>query len=211
MRAFGGLLLASALLPACLAQRGYLGGTAGYGVAKGLTITNAAGTAETGFKPGAAAGAFAGHSLYEYVSGEFRYLYRFGDLKLSSGGTEVTFSGMSHAVHYDLLIFGRNRDAPVRPFAAVGGGVRYYRGTGKEHAYQPLSSFAILTKTSEVKGLLTAGGGIQVKLAQHVFLRAEFRDYITPVPRVVITPVPGAKIKGWVHDFTPLGGIGFSF
>jgi len=44
-----------------------------------------------------------------------------------------------------------------------------------------------------------------------VFVRAEFRDYITPLPKLVITPVPGAKVGGWVHDFTPLGGIGFSF
>jgi len=211
MRSLGFILLALALPAACYAQRGYIGGAAGYSVAKGLTVTNAAGSAETGLKPGAALGAFAGHNLYDYFSGELRYLYRFSDLKLSSGGTEITFSGMSHAVHYDLLIFGRGRDAPVRPFAAVGGGVRYYRGTGKEHAVQPLSTFAILTKTSEVKGLLTAGGGVEVKVAPHVFLRLEFRDYITPVPKLVIAPVPGAKIKGWLHDFTPLGGISFGF
>lgn len=211
MRSLGPFVLALALLPGSLAQQGYIGGAAAFGVAKGLTVTNAAGSAQTGFKPGAALGAFAGHRLYEFVSGEIRYLYRFSEMKLASGGTEHTFSGLSHAVHYDLLIFGRDRQAPVRPFAAVGGGARYYRGTGKEHAFQPLSEFAILTKTSEVKGLLAAGGGVEIKLAPHVFLRLEFRDYITPVPKQVIAPVPPGKLKGWVHDFTPLGGISFGF
>jgi hypothetical protein len=174
-------------------------------------VSAAGGSASTGLKSGGGFGAFAGHSLYEHVGGEFRYLYRMGDLKLSSGGTAISFGGYSHAVHYDLLIFGRGRQSPVRPFAAVGGGVRYYRGTGTEHAVQPLSQFAILTRTTQVKGLLTVGGGVQVKVAPHVFVRAEFRDYITPLPKLVITPVPGAKVGGWMHDFTPLGGIGFSF
>ena len=210
MRSLGLLVLTCTLVAGGLAE-GYIGAAAGYAAAKGHTVTAPAGSASTGFKSGAVLGAFAGHELYEYVSGEMRYLYRFSDMKLSSGGTDFSFGGHSHAVHYDLLMFTRDRQAPVRPFAAVGGGVRYYRGTGVEHAVQPLSDFAILTKTSEVEGLLTAGGGVQVKLAPKAFLRLEFRDYITPVPKQVITPVPGAKLGGWVHDFTFLGGIGFRF
>lgn len=211
MRSLGPLILALALVSGCLAQ-GYLGGAAGYGVAKDLTVNNAAGSATTGFKSGAGLGAFAGHDLYNYLGGELRYLYRFSDLKLSSGGAAITFGGHSHAVHYDLLIFARGREERVRPFAAVGGGVRYFRGTGTEHAVQPLSSFAILTRTSQLKGLATVGGGVQVKLLPHAFLRVEFRDYLSPVPKLVITPVPGAKLSScWMHDFTPLAGIGFSF
>lgn len=211
MRSLGPLVLALVLAAGCLGQ-GYIGGAAGYAVAKDLTVSNAAGTATTGFKSGAAVGAFAGHNLYNFLGGELRYLYRFSDLKLSSGGTSITFGGYSHAVHYDLLIFARGREAPVRPFAAVGGGVRYFRGTGVEHAVQPLSSFAILTKTSQVKGLATLGGGVQVKLPGRAFVRVELLDYLSPVPKLVITPVPGAKLSScWVHDFTPLAGIGFSF
>lgn len=211
MRSLGPLVLALALVAGCLGQ-GYIGGAAGYGVAKDLTVSNAAGSASTGFKSGAGLGAFAGHNLYDYLGGELRYLYRFSDLKLSSGGTAITFGGHSHAVHYDLLIFARGRHAPVRPFAAVGGGIRYFRGTGQEHAVQPLGNFAVLTKTSQLKGLATFGGGVQVKLGRHAFLRAEFRDYLSPVPKLVIAPVPGAKLSScWMHDFTPLGGIGFSF
>jgi len=211
MRSLGPYLLTLALLPAALAQRGYIGGGAGFGVAKGLTVTNPKGSATAGLKPGAALSGFAGHDLYNHLSGELRYTYRFGNLKLSSGGTEYTFDGLAHAVHYDLLVFAKGREAAVRPFAAVGGGVRFYRGTGKEHASQPLSSFAILTKTSQVEGLISAGGGIQVKVGRRVFLRVEFRDYVTPVPKQVITPVPGSKINCWLHDFTPMAGISFGF
>jgi hypothetical protein len=211
MRSLGPLILTLALVSGCLAQ-GYLGGAAGYGVAKGLTVNNAAGSASTGFKSGAVLGAFAGHDLYDYLGGELRYLYRFSDMKLSSGGTDYSFSAYSHAVHYDLLIFARPRQERVRPFAAVGGGIRYFRGTGKEHAVHPLSTFAILTHTSQLKGLATFGGGVQVKLAPHAFLRVEFRDYFSPVPKLLITPVPGAKLSScWMHDFTPLASIGFRF
>jgi len=211
MRPLGPFLFVLTLsFPAsCLAQQWELGGSAGYGLARNLTVSNAAGSATTGFKGGAALGAVAGQSLYNYLGGEFRYVYRFGDLKLSAGGTEVIFSGLSHAVHYDLLVFARRRNAPVRPFIALGGGVKIYQGTGKEAAYQPLNTFAILTKTREVEGLGTVGGGIQVKIAPHVFLRTEFRDYITPVPKQVIAPVRGAKLSGVVHDFVPLVGIRF--
>ena len=211
MRALGPYVLAVALLPACLAQQWQLGAAGGFGIAKNLTVSSGSGSATTGFKGGLAASAFAGHHLYSHLAGEFRYTYRFGDLKLSSGGTEYTFGGLMHAVHYDLQVYPSRRDAAVRPFIAGGGGVRLYRGTGTEHAFQPLSSFAILTKTSEVTGLVTAGGGVQIKVAPHLYLRIEVRDYITPVPKQVLTPGPRAKIGGWVHDFTPLGGISFGF
>jgi hypothetical protein len=202
---------ALALASGCQAQEWRLGGVAGYGISKSLTVTNPSGSASTGFKGGAALGALVGHDLYDHLGGEFRYLYRFSDMKLSSGGTEVTFSGLSHAVHYDLLIFARDRGLAMRPYVAAGGGVKLYRGTGKEAAYQPLNKFAILTKTQQVTGLLSLGGGLQFKLGSRVFLQAEFRDYLTPAPKQVIAPVGGAKLGGWVHDFVPLLGLSFGF
>jgi hypothetical protein len=50
-----------------------------------------------------------------------------------------------------------------------------------------------------------------VPLGQHAFLRTEFRDYVTPFPKKVITPATGAKVSGWLHDIVPMVGIGFSF
>jgi hypothetical protein len=133
------------------------------------------------------------------------------DLKLSSSGTDVSFSGVSHAIHYDFLYHPAGKRSKVQPFVAAGGGVKIFRGTGKEQAYQPLSNFAYLTKTQDLRPLITAGGGIKYRISEHLVFRAEIRDYITPFPNKVITPAPGSKISGWLQDFVPLFGLSFTF
>src|SRR5438045_4618654 len=85
------------------AQEWEIGGIAGAGFMNGLNVATAAASATTGFKTGGAFGAFAGSNLYPHLSGEIRYTYQMSDLKLSSGGTEATFTGASHAISYDLL------------------------------------------------------------------------------------------------------------
>lgn len=194
----------------CCAQQYEIGGAAGGGFVKSLDVTGAAGTATAGFKTGLAFSGYVGHNMYRHLSGEVRYDYLQSDLRLASGGTEATFGGQAHAVHYDL-IFHTRKDAPVQLFAAAGGGIKYYRGTGKEAAYQPLSEFAYLTKTQDLKPMISAGGGVKIMLSHNVCLRVEARDYITPFPKRVITPAPGNKIGGWVHDIVPMVGIGFLF
>ena len=193
------------------AQEWEIGGVGGAGFMNGLNVASDSASATTGFKSGAAFGAFAGSNLYPHLSGEIRYTYQMSDLKLSSGATEVGFTGVSHAVHYDLLYHPANRHAKVQPFVAVGAGIKLYRGTGKEQAYQPLSNFAFLTKTQDLRPLLTAGGGLKYRLTEHVIFRAEVRDYITPFPNKVITPAPGAKVSGWLQDFVPMVGLSFIF
>jgi hypothetical protein len=37
------------------------------------------------------------------------------------------------------------------------------------------------------------------------------RDYITPFPSEVLVAVPPARLKGWLHDFVPMVGIGIVF
>jgi hypothetical protein len=213
MRINKGLLFVCTLALAATAhaQEWEIGGIGGAGFMNGLNVASAAASATTGFKSGAAFGAFAGSNLYPHLSGEIRYTYQMSDLKLSSGGTEVGFTGVSHAVHYDLLYHPANRHAKVQPFVAVGAGIKLYRGTGKEQAYQPLSNFAFLTPTQYLRPLLTAGGGLKYRLTEHVIFRAEVRDYITPFPNKVITPAPGAKISGWLQDFVPMCGLSFIF
>jgi hypothetical protein len=195
---------------ACWAQQYEVGAAAGAGFAKSQNVTGSAGSAAAGFKTGVAFGGFVGHNMYRHLSGEIRYTYLRSSLKLSSGGTQVDFAGEAHAVHYDLIFHSR-KDATVEYFAAAGGGVKYYRGTGKEAAYVPLSQFAYLTKTQELKPLISAGGGIKYRLSGNVYLRIEARDYITPFPKKVIMPAPGQKISGWVHDIVPMVGISYTF
>lgn len=206
------LLLASVGLTACVAQQYEFGGAAGAGFARGASVTAPAGTASAGFKAGPAAGVVLGHRMYNLLSGEVRYTFLKHDLKLNSGGTGPSFGGQAHAVHYDVLIHpGEFNEGDVQPFVAAGGGMKIYRGTGREAAYQPLGNFAYLSKTQEVKPMLSVGGGVKVRLGERMWLRTEFRDYVTPFPQKVIMPARGAKISGWVHDIVPMVGISFMF
>src|SRR5258706_7248866 len=133
------------LAPSCFAQKWEAGGVTGGGFTSNLNVSNAIGSATTGFANGFAFGAVLGQNLYPRISGELRYTYRFSDLRLSDGGQAATFKGLTHSIHYDVLIHSRRRDTRVQPFAAVGGGMRMFRGVGAESPYQPLRSFALLT------------------------------------------------------------------
>jgi len=201
-----------AVAPACLAQNWEIGGVGGFAVSLDKTVTSAAGgSAKTGFKSAPAVGVIGGQNLYRRLSGEMRYTYRFGDLKVKGNGEEATFAAQTHSIHYDLLLHTAPREAKVRPFVAGGGGIRFFRGTGKERAYQPLNQYVLLTKTQEVEGLITAGAGVKLAVSDLIRVRIEFRDYITQFPKEVITPSPGAKLSGWLHDFVPMVGITFGF
>jgi hypothetical protein len=218
IRTFSKYTCAAALLLApgvfsqtCLAQKWELGGLAGGGFYSNATVTSPAGSGDVGFKSGPAFGAYLGQNMYRYLGGELRYEMRPADLKLTSGGTETTFAGQAHAIHYDFLIHATAAGSRVRPYISAGGGVKIYRGTGKETATQPLSRLALLTKTNEVKGLGSVGGGVKVKVSRGLLFRLEVRDFITPFPRQVIAPAPGAKISGLLHDIVFLGGIALTF
>ena len=174
------------------------------GVKSGPTIGS------IGFQPGPSVGAFVGQTMSNHFGGELRYLYAQNDLKLSSGGAQTTFAGRSHVVNYDLLVYAAPRRARVRPYAAFGGGVKYYQGTGTEQAFQPLSNLALLTKTSEALPTADFGGGIKIHTSRHTTFRVEFRDYITKVPKV-FTASPGASISGIFHQWVPAFGISWTF
>jgi hypothetical protein len=211
MRKFTICLFALTLGGTCLAQQWEIGGAAGFAFYKNMTVTRASGTASAGFKDGAAFSAFGTQNLYNRLGGQFRYTYQMSDLMVSSGGTEATFGGRSQAFHYDLLFYATDKESKVRPFAAAGGGVKLYQGTGKETVTQPHAQFAILTKTSQLEGLISVGGGVKYKLGDRTFLNLEIRDYITPAPKNVIAPYTGSKMTGWVHSFLPMVGLSFGF
>lgn len=204
------ILLSFALAASPAAENLEIGGAGGFGVTRGLTITNAGGSADAGLKNGPLFSAVVTHHMYRLLSGELRYGFRQGALQLKSGGTEATFGAQTHSVHYDFLFFTQDRGAKIRPFVAAGAGIRYFRGTGTEVAVQPLSTFALLTKTNDYRPLVSLGGGVEVKAAQRVFLRLEFRDFLTPRPDKVIVTAPGASAKGWIHDLTPMIGLSFA-
>ncbi len=197
--------------PLCFSQEWEMGGAAGYGVYVNRTVTRDNLSGKAGFRHGMAASFVAGQNMFRRLSGEIRYTFRDSDLKLSSGGTNVRFAGDAHAVHYDLLLSPQPKGSASRVFVAFGGGVKVFRGTDKEQPLQPLGNLAALTRTREVKPLLSLGAGISKALGRRARLRLEFRDYITPFPKEVVAPNPSAKLSGWLHDIVPMAGLSVTF
>jgi len=184
---------------------------AGGGFSSGVTVSNAVGNATAGFAHGLATGALLGQTLYSRVSGELRYSVDFSDLRISNANTSATFRGQTHSIHYDILLSARSREARVRPFVLAGGGTRDFRGVGTESPYQPLNSFALLTKTSQWLPVVTFGGGVKYAISPRILLRIEVRDYFSRFPTQVIAPAPDARLSGWLHDLVPMVGLSFVF
>jgi hypothetical protein len=202
------ILLAAGFSAISFAQQWEFGGLAGGGFLSTVNATNQFGSATAGFSNGAAFGGYAGNNLYKHLGGELRYTYLQSNLKLSSGGQTATFSGQAHAIHYDLIFHTRNK-SKTQLFAAVGGGMKIFRGTGKEASFQPLSQFGFFTKTQTLKPMASVGAGVKFQIAPKIYLRTEFRDYITPFPKDVLTPPTGTKYGTLLHDFVPMVGLGF--
>lgn len=211
MRTIRYAILVLAAAGFCLAQQWEVGAGAGAGFLPGVPVTSTFGSATTGFQSGAAFGAYLGQNLYRHLSGELHYGFLQSNLRLQSGGTTATFSGVAHVVHYDLVLHTNRRGSRAQLFAAAGGGLKVFRGTGKEAAYQPLSQFGYFTKTQALKPMADFGGGVKFQLAPRVYLRTEFRDYLTVFPEEIIAPAPGAKFGRMLHDFVPMVGISYEY
>ena len=211
MRLTGILTLMLSCGGALLAQKWEVGGAAGYGVARSITVSNATTSAKAGFSDGVTFGAVLGQQLYRNFTGEARYTYRQGDLKLSGNGQEPRLGAESHALHYDLLVHATKEDVAVRPFAAVGTGIKIYHGSGNEPVFQPLNTLAVLTRTQQVKPLISAGGGVKFAMSSHAQLRVDFRDYMTPVPEKLFATRANSRLNGWFHDFVFMVGISYTF
>lgn len=202
------LLLASS---AAFAQQWEFGAVGGGQFLSNVSVTAPSGSAKAGFAPGAVVGAFLGQSLYKHLSGEIRYEYMQSNLQLTSGGQTASFSGAAHAVHYDLVWHTAKEESKVQFYAAAGGGMKIFQGTGAEQAYQSLSQFGYFTKTHAVKPMVSVGGGISFMIGRRMYLRTELRDFITMFPKEIITPPQGVKYGSLLHDFVPMVGIDYVF
>src|ERR1051326_448773 len=142
-----GVCITLALASACMAQEHEweVGAAAGFGFMHNATINNPTGSVSAGFDNRFAAGVVIGQELYQHFGGELRYTFRDNDLVLKGTGEKVNMDGDSHLVHYDLLVHAAGKSTRIRPFAAAGGGIRLFGGTGHEYAHQPFGDFALLT------------------------------------------------------------------
>jgi hypothetical protein len=204
------ILVMAATAAGCLAQQWEFGGSGGAGFLNSVSVATPLAAATAGFQTGASFGAYFGQNLYPHFSGELHYGFFESNLQLASGGSSVSFSGLSHVLHYDLVVH-TNRPSRTQFFAAVGGGMKIFDGTGREEAYQPLSQFGYFTQTHSIQPMADFGGGIRYTLTPHLSLRVEFRDYLTPFPTAVLTPAPGAKFGSILNDIVPMVGISYTY
>jgi hypothetical protein len=196
---------------ACIAQSWELGGAAGYGWYRGVRVNGPGAEASAGIRNRFAAGAVVTEDLYDHFSGEIRYMYHDGDPFLSLNGRTANMQGQSHSFTYDVLFHAKPRDRKLRPFAAAGLGAKYYRTTGPEPNPQPAPAEATLVRTNEWKLLVSVGGGVTYKFANHLLLRFDVRDYITPFPKKLFVPGNGATDRGLFQQFTPIVGVSYWF
>lgn len=203
--------LAGLAAASSLAQGWEIGAIGGFGYTPSLTVTGRTGSASTGFKNGGVLGAYGGEDTYRYFGGEARYLYRYSDMKLSSGGTSVTFGGNTQLITGDILGYFRPTESHVRPFVEFGGGLEILQGTGIESAAQPLGNFAALTNTQELLPVADIGVGLKTSFGQRMRFRVEVHDYIGPTPSKVIAPAPGASLNGVMNGLVASASIGISW
>lgn len=210
------LALAGSLVPtAALAQKqsemeiGALGMITDY---RSVGVSGPGGSGNVGPGLGFSGGFVLGQTLSNRWGGEFRYLYFRNDLELTSGSGKASLNGQAHAIHYDVLYYLSEPDARVRPYVAGGIGMKRYQGIGSEDPFQPLSSIALLTKTSQSMLMGDFGVGVKFRVGRRAMFRVEFRDYITGVPTKVITPSPGAEITGDIlHQWAPIFGVSWTW
>jgi len=113
-------------------------------------------------------------------------------------------------VHYDILWHTNRKGSRMQAFVAVGGGLKIFRGTGAPEAYQgPSEPFGSMTATQQLKPMADAGAGVRFELRPRLFVRTEFRDYITAFPNQVILPTSNAKYGKILNDIVPMVGISY--
>lgn len=203
------LLLATA--SAAFAQQWQFGGSLGYGWYRGIRVNGPGAEATGGIRNRFTAGFVVTEDLYERISGELRYIYHDGDPYLSLGGRTGNMQGQSHSFTYDTLFHIREREQRIRPFIAAGVGAKYFRATGPAPSAQPAPGVASLVQDTQFRLLVSVGGGVIYRLPNHMLVRADFRDYISPVPRKLFAPAANATARGLLHQFTPMIGFGFWF
>lgn len=213
MKAIGVFIAATSLIPlSAQAQKWEVGGVGGGSFYSTQDVKRPNGSsASATFGPGFAAGFILGQEMGRFWGGEIRYTFSRNEAQLKAGGGKAGFGAQSHALHYDFVVHMRPNGNRVRPYFAVGAGVRQYRGTGTETVTQPLSEYALLTKTSDTTPLVTLGVGVKFKVGEKGLFRFEVKDFMTPVPKKIFEPNRGSTLGGWYHNFLPMAGVSYVF
>lgn len=206
------LVSVAGLLPAgAFAQKWEIGAVGGGSFYTKTDVERGNSSAQASFAPGFAAGFVLGQDMGRYWGGEIRYTFQRNDARLDGNGGKADFGAQAHLIHYDFLLHLSPSGSKTRPYISFGAGIKHYRGTGTESVTQPLSEFALLTKTTDTTPMAVLGFGVKIQVGEKSVVRVEVKDNISPVPTKLITPNRGASLSGWLHNFTPMVGISYSF
>ncbi len=196
---------------AVFAQGWELGVIGGFSYSPNLSVKEGSASASAGIGHGGEVGAYGGEDTYRYFGGEVRYLYGFGNLEASSGGTTVNFGRSTHIITGNILGYFRPTESRVRPFISFGGGAEVVDGTGMESAAQPLGNFVALTHTRQILGVGDIGVGIKIGLSKRLRFRIEAHDYPGSSPTNVIAPAPGASIGGFMNNIVGTASLALTW
>ena len=152
-----------------------------------------------------------GEDLYDYVSGEFRYVYHDGHPFLGSGSARSEIQGQSHTLTYDIVAHAKPRESRLRPFVAAGWGAKGYIIAGPAPTMPALTNVGSLTTRDEWHLVVDVGGGLKYRLTRYLLVRVDFRDYMTTFPKRQIAPAPGNTSRGIFQQFTVLPGVSCTF
>lgn len=200
-----------AVAPAAVAQKWEIGVGAGASFYPANTITNGSASASLDTQTGLAGSIWLANNATGHWGGEARLDYSRGNLQLSSGGTQASFNSEAYAMHYDFQWYPVRSESRIRPYVAAGAGIKYYRGTGSQVVLQPLSQFALLSQTNQLKPMLSLGAGVKFRVTDRIGVRLEVHDYLTTFPDNMIVPNTGSKISGWMQDIVPMIGVSYLF
>jgi hypothetical protein len=200
----------AALAPAAMAQRWEVGGGAGGGFYTSQDVSLPGSSVAANISSNVEGSAWLANNGPNRWGGEIRFDYQLGDLALNGNGSSASFPARSYGIHYDVLWHFTPNGSKIRPYVALGAGIKVYQGTGSPVAYQPLNQFALLSPAQDLTPMISAGAGVKFQIASHVQLRLEVHDYATTFPKQVITPNTGAKVGGWLMDFVPSVGISYT-
>jgi len=188
-----------------------LGAAGGYGFYRNASVYAAAGKATAGVRSRFVLSAVLSEESFERIGGELRYTYQDGDPFLESGGARADLQGQSHALHYDVLVHFRRREARLRPYFAAGMGAKLFVVTGPPNPGAPLGGIATLSTRDDLRWLATAGFGVKWYARRGLCVRVDFRDYVTPFPKKLIAPAALATPRGYLQQFTPMVGVSYVF
>lgn len=195
---------------ACLAQSWEFGGGVGYGWTLDSGLTNIPNGATVGNQARGAFTVVADENPYNYIGGEFQYLFRAGGTQLRSNGITETASGYSNVIVYNLMIHMTPKESNFRPFVAAGAGIKVYTNSDLL-VPQPLSPIALLARGTQVEPAVSFAGGAKYLLPHHVQLRLDMRVYTGPTPDQLVRSIYPSRTKGWIFDFVPMLSVAYVF